>query len=141
MSFLIVFLGGGLGSACRYGVGPIALRLGFNGFPLGTLAINVVGSFLMGLVVEYFALHGSLPHPIRLPDSPTSYQRNYRRLHDFLDVLAGGSSPIPTRLVVIGGILCRGLGNPWSRGVGPWDGVSALDNDRIRMLRIASGLG
>lgn len=66
MGFLIVFLGGGLGSALRYGVGVLATRLLGVGFPVGTLFINVLGSFAMGAVVKYFALHGQLPESMRL---------------------------------------------------------------------------
>jgi len=34
--------------------------------PLGTLCINVLGSFAMGVVVEYWALKSGLPQPARL---------------------------------------------------------------------------
>jgi fluoride exporter len=34
----------------------LALRMVGPGFPYGTLAINVLGSLLMGMAVEYFAL-------------------------------------------------------------------------------------
>ncbi len=54
--FLIVFLGAGLGGSARHGVNLIALKLFGSGFPYGTLAINILGSFAMGVVVELFAL-------------------------------------------------------------------------------------
>ena len=66
MGFVIVFLGGGLGSAARYGVGVLALRLVGSEYPWGTLTINVVGSFAMGVVAEYFALRSGLSQPMRL---------------------------------------------------------------------------
>lgn len=66
MNYLIVFLGAGIGGAIRHGVNVVALRfLGAN-FPWGTLAINIVGSFAMGLVAEYFALKSGLPQQWRL---------------------------------------------------------------------------
>lgn len=66
MSFFLVFLGGGLGSAARHGVNLLAVRLfGFQ-FPLGTLLINIVGSLAMGVVVEYGALKSGLPQQMRL---------------------------------------------------------------------------
>ena len=60
MGFLVVFLGAGLGGACRHGVNLLALRaLTPGAFPFGTFAINVVGSFLMGVAVEWFTLEGT----------------------------------------------------------------------------------
>jgi fluoride exporter len=44
-----------------------ALRLlGSGAFPCGTLGINVLGSFLMGLVTEYSTLKSGLPIQLRL---------------------------------------------------------------------------
>jgi len=62
--FLLVFLGSGLGGMARHGVGLAAVRLG-QGFPFGTLAINIVGSTLMGVVVGWYALRGG-GQPLRL---------------------------------------------------------------------------
>lgn len=48
MNFFLVFLGGGLGSVFRY-----VLSYGLNGrfsFPLGTIAANVLGCFLIGFI-------------------------------------------------------------------------------------------
>jgi CrcB protein len=47
-----VALGGAIGAAARFGVGAALFRPG-GGFPVGVLAVNVIGSFLMGLVVVY----------------------------------------------------------------------------------------
>jgi len=66
MNYLIVFLGAGIGGAMRHGVNVAALRLVGAGFPWGTLAINIAGSFVMGLVAEYFALKSGLPQQWRL---------------------------------------------------------------------------
>jgi CrcB protein len=53
--FLLVFIGSGLGGMARHGVGLLSLRWFGPNFPFGTLAINIVGSALMGLVVGVFA--------------------------------------------------------------------------------------
>jgi len=46
-------LGGALGTACRYGLGlGLAARLG-PAFPYGTLAVNLLGSALMGLLFAF----------------------------------------------------------------------------------------
>ncbi|MGD9478097.1 UNVERIFIED_ORG: fluoride efflux transporter CrcB [Roseateles sp. XES5] len=66
MNYLIVFLGAGLGGAGRHGVNVLAARLFGTGFPAGTLAINVLGCFVMGLVAGIFAFRGHLPQEARL---------------------------------------------------------------------------
>lgn len=59
---LQVALGGALGAAARYltGVG-ITRAFGFGAFPLGVITVNVVGSFLMGVLAVWLA-HRSLTH-------------------------------------------------------------------------------
>lgn len=66
MGFFIVFLGGGIGAALRHGINIAAFRLVGGGFPFGTLFINIAGSFIMGLIAEYFALKAGLPQNWRL---------------------------------------------------------------------------
>lgn len=65
--FLLVFLGGGVGSVARYAVTTlVGARLG-AAFPFGTLAVNAVGSLLMGLIMGLaLGAHTSLPEPVRL---------------------------------------------------------------------------
>jgi len=53
---LAVAAGGALGALARYyGAGYVARLAGLD-FPIGTLTVNVLGSFLMGLLVEASAL-------------------------------------------------------------------------------------
>ena len=56
--YLIVALGSALGGALRHGVNVASARLLGTGWPFGTLTVNVVGSFAMGLIAGYFALRG-----------------------------------------------------------------------------------
>lgn len=64
---LIVFLGAGLGGGFRHGVNvAVARLLPGLAFPLATIIINVLGSFLMGVLAEGFALRGAAGHPARL---------------------------------------------------------------------------
>jgi len=56
--YLIVALGSALGGALRHGVNVASARLLGSGWPFGTLTVNVVGSFAMGLIAGYFALRG-----------------------------------------------------------------------------------
>lgn len=66
MSFLLVFIGSGIGGMARHGVGLLALKWFGPNFPVGTLFINIVGSLLIGVVAEYWALKSGLPQPARL---------------------------------------------------------------------------
>jgi len=50
-TLLHVALGGALGACARYLTGVAAVRLLGHGFPWGTLAVNIAGSFLMGVIV------------------------------------------------------------------------------------------
>ncbi len=55
LNFIVVFLGGGIGAAIRFGFGTwIGQRWG-RSFPLGTFMINVSGSFLIGLLMTLMA--------------------------------------------------------------------------------------
>ncbi|OSP53649.1 fluoride efflux transporter CrcB [Pseudoruegeria sp. SK021] len=49
---LLTAIGGAFGSVGRYLVGLYTNKLWGDGFPWGTIAVNIVGSFLIGLAVE-----------------------------------------------------------------------------------------
>ncbi|MBD50802.1 MAG: fluoride efflux transporter CrcB [Euryarchaeota archaeon] len=59
MSWLMVALGGALGSVGRYGVGLALER--FVTFPLGTLVANVLGSIIIGICAGFFDLDQKRP--------------------------------------------------------------------------------
>ena len=52
---LLVAIGGGTGAMLRYLVGRWALAAFGPGFPVGTLAVNLLGGLVMGLVVGMLA--------------------------------------------------------------------------------------
>ena len=66
MLYLIVFLGAGIGGALRHGANVAAARLFGYGFPLGTLIVNVGGSFAMGLLAGYFAYRTGISQHMKL---------------------------------------------------------------------------
>jgi fluoride exporter len=63
---LLVALGGALGSVARYGVGVAAPRVLGAGFPWGTLLVNVVGSFLIALVMHLAVATAAISPSARL---------------------------------------------------------------------------
>jgi CrcB protein len=48
----LVFVAGGLGSVARWLVSVLAMRTVGESFPWGTLAVNVVGSLLLGVITR-----------------------------------------------------------------------------------------
>jgi CrcB protein len=66
MLYLIVFLGAGIGGALRHGVNVGAARWFGYAFPFGTLIVNVVGSFVIGLFAGYFAFRPGISQHMRL---------------------------------------------------------------------------
>ena len=63
--FLWICLGGAIGTGARYLLSGWLLRITGSGFPYGTLAVNVIGSFLLGLLMET-ALATDFPPTLRL---------------------------------------------------------------------------
>jgi len=53
--YLLVAIGGAIGSVLRYGAGVAVGSVFRNPFPLGTLLINIIGSLVMGLFVGLMA--------------------------------------------------------------------------------------
>jgi CrcB protein len=51
--YLLVAVGGALGSVARYGTGVLVGKAWNSSFPLGTMLINIAGSLAMGLFIGY----------------------------------------------------------------------------------------
>lgn len=62
---LAVAVGGAIGAVARYKTIGWVGHLAGHGFPWGTLAVNVVGSFLMGVLIEVGALRQVLTPELR----------------------------------------------------------------------------
>lgn len=65
MAFLAVGLGAMLGAWMRWGLG-LWLNPLFPSVPLGTLAANVAGGYVIGLALAWFAEHPGVPPEARL---------------------------------------------------------------------------
>ncbi|MDX9899193.1 MAG: fluoride efflux transporter CrcB [Spirochaetia bacterium] len=53
MNAMLVVLGGGLGALCRFAVSALSTRYLGNGFAWGTLIVNVLGCFFIGLAAGF----------------------------------------------------------------------------------------
>ena len=58
--YLLIAIGGGLGSMLRYFLGATAAQRFGVRFPVGTLTVNILACFLIGLSAEYLNRHASL---------------------------------------------------------------------------------
>ena len=66
MNYVLVFIGGGLGSTLRHVVNIVSSRLLGTAFPYHTFIINITGSTVMGLIAGYLAFKGGVSQPWRL---------------------------------------------------------------------------
>ncbi|HYX26888.1 MAG TPA: fluoride efflux transporter CrcB [Thermoanaerobaculia bacterium] len=63
---LWICLGGAVGTGARYLLSGWLLRTAGPGFPWGTLAVNVLGSFLLGLIMQVAVATDLLSPTLRL---------------------------------------------------------------------------
>lgn len=64
--FLMAAAGGALGAGARHLVNVASTRLMGPAFPWGTLTVNILGCFLMGLLIEGMALRWSMSNEARV---------------------------------------------------------------------------
>jgi CrcB protein len=56
---LLIFVGGGLGSICRYLLSKLISQSFESYYPFGTLTVNIIGSFLIGLLMGLIERYNS----------------------------------------------------------------------------------
>ena len=66
LNLLWIGIAGGIGSVARYLMSSFALRIFGMTYPYGTLSVNVVGSFLMGLIMESSLSSSTISPTLRL---------------------------------------------------------------------------
>lgn len=66
VKILLVMIGGSLGAISRYGISLLGVKLGGSHFPWGTLAANLTGCFLVGLIFSLADRSRILTPDIRL---------------------------------------------------------------------------
>lgn len=63
---LIIGLGGFLGTIARFGISKLNIYWQFLSLPIGTLTVNVLGSFIIGLVIGFSNKTGALSPNLQL---------------------------------------------------------------------------
>ena len=63
---LVVAAGGALGALCRFGLSALAVRMVGMGFPWGTLAVNLLGCFVIGIALVLIDHHNVFSQTQRL---------------------------------------------------------------------------
>jgi CrcB protein len=115
MTVVWVFLGGGLGSASRYLIGQWAATALGVGFPYGTLIVNMVGCFALGLVVQ-LAVAGSWHGDVRAALAAgflggfTTYSSFNQETLTLFTAGAGGAAALNIAITLGGGLLAGALG-------------------------------
>jgi fluoride exporter len=66
MTTLWIGLGGAVGSIARFHTGQLFERRFGAGYPYGTLVVNLLGSFLLVLLIEVALRTGRVPDGVRL---------------------------------------------------------------------------
>jgi CrcB protein len=65
-NYIVAFIGAGFGGALRYWGSDFVYKFLPTTFPYGTLFVNVLGSFIIGLVIYYLDSNKILSHDLRL---------------------------------------------------------------------------
>lgn len=61
LNYVVVMIGGALGALCRYGVAQAVLGVRVLSMPIGTLIVNLLGCFLLGVLSALGMKHIALP--------------------------------------------------------------------------------
>jgi CrcB protein len=65
-NYLFVFIGAAFGGVARYWLANLVQKFFNPFFPYGTLSINIIGSFLLGVIIFYFDQRGFISPSFRL---------------------------------------------------------------------------
>ncbi|MDU3112027.1 MAG: fluoride efflux transporter CrcB [Megasphaera sp.] len=113
---IFIALGGGIGSALRYGITQLTLRYGAVSLPYGTILANTIGSFCIGLLFVFITQMSNLPQTVKLffffciLGSFTTFSTYNMELLTLVrtgDILSAAAY---FSLNVVGGFLCCWLG-------------------------------
>ena len=94
--YLLIAIGGALGSAARYEVGALAAQRFGMRFPVGTLVINISVCILIGFSVEFLNRHVNINPRLALSHS----RWIYRGVLHVLDIRVGDLEGLHFRSVL-----------------------------------------
>jgi CrcB protein len=121
--FLLICFGGALGTGGRYLLSTWVAQVFGPGFPLGTLMINLSGSFLIALIMELSLSTGAISQDARL-FLTTGIMGGYTTYSSFnyesLKLASGGEyglAALYMGLTVAGAIVLGFLGLAAARGI------------------------
>ncbi len=66
LKIFMIAVGGGAGAVLRYAIAGLGQRLSAGTFPIGTLMVNILGCFIIGLAGARFLGPHSLAEPYRM---------------------------------------------------------------------------
>lgn len=100
--------GGAVGSTLRYLIGGFVQRSAAAGFPVGTLAVNVVGCFIVGVFTQHFM--NLSPSPALRAALVTGFCGGFTTFSAFsietVGLIDGGEYAKATAYIVLSGVLC-----------------------------------
>jgi fluoride exporter len=65
-NYFLVIIGAGFGGALRYWLSDVVYKILPATFPYGTLAVNIIGSFILGFIMFYFNSNELINPQLRL---------------------------------------------------------------------------
>ena len=115
---LLVALGGVVGCIARYWLGGAVQQLGDHNFPTGTLAVNILGSLVIGLVMTLSIERGIVGEDLRILLT-TGFCGGFTTMSTFsyetLALLRNGERLLA--LGNVGGTLVACIGAAWTGSV------------------------
>ena len=66
LAYVVIFIGAGVGGTLRHFMNVSIARIAGTHFPYHTLAINITGSMVMGMIAAWFAMKGGSTGHLRL---------------------------------------------------------------------------
>ncbi len=113
---LAIALGGAFGAVSRHFIAAAVGRQMGHGFPWGTLAVNLLGSFIMGFMIVYFTHRLNLSNEVKalitvgFLGSLTTFSTFSMEIGKFIETAQYGSAAIYIGVSVVIGVAALFLG-------------------------------